>query len=232
VRTVSTLVATALVAAALLLSACPAAPAKTSKNPDPDRQRIAVMHDEPLVARDGTPSINQGFVISDKLPAHRNMISAGLLDEDAQNADEVARKQTSDAMMALRENKWVIYLAGCLAPGPDNSDNKDDVLGFQHEDGWAFAAYAYKIADGVSYSAELLGSASGKRARLSLRLLAPHSSEPRADVFPDRPPALEAGKSCIETSLPPQARSVTGVPTVMDSVGPHPTGGPQLANRR
>lgn len=217
------------VTALLLLAGCPAVPQKTSL--DVDGQRMAVMRDEPLVGRDRDPSINPGFIVSDKLPAHRGMISADLFEEEAQNANEVARKQTSDAMIALRENKWVIYLAACLPPGKAPA-NFGDVVGFQYEDGWAFAAYAYKIVDGVSYSAELVGSGRGSKAKLTLRLLAPHSSEPKADLFPDRPPSVEAGKSCIEASSPPEARVVTGTSTLMDETGPHPAGTAKPTGRR
>lgn len=214
---------------AVLLAGCPA-PARRAPE-DPDTRRMAVMRDEPLVARDSDPAIDRGFVISETLPAHRAMITADLLDVQAQNAGEMARKQTSDAMIALRENQWVIYLAACLAPGNAPS-NEDDVVGFQYEDGWAFTAAGYKIVDGVSYNAALTGTGRGDRAKLSLRLIAPHSTEPRADVFPDRPPALEPGKSCLESSSPPQARVVAGVSTLMDEVGPHPSGAAKRAGRR
>jgi len=193
---VPTLAAVLLLAACAASAACSAAPAP--KQEDPDARRVAVMRDEPLVARDPRAAI------SPATPAHRLMISASLFDEQAQNAGEVARKQTSDAMIALRENKWVIYFAACLPPDSDSDD-----------DGWAYAALGYKIVDGVSYHATLDGSDSGSRAQLTLRLIAPHSTEPRADVFPDRPPALEAGKSCVEASSPPEVRQESGTPTVM-----------------
>jgi hypothetical protein len=217
-----------LLPVALLLSGCPA---EVKRDEDPDDRRLAVMRDEPLVARDTSPSIDRGFVISATLPAHRAMITANLFEAEAQNANVVARKQTSDTMIALRENQWVIYLAACLAPGTA-PPNEDDVVGFQYEDGWAFAAYAYKIVDGVSYNAALIGTGRGNRAKLTLRLIAPHSAEPRADVFPERPPALEPGKSCIEASSPPEARTVAGTSTLMDEVGPHPAGTPRRTGRR
>ena len=182
-----------LVTALFLLTACQAAPAPAPvpEQEDLDARRMAVMRDEPLVARDPDPAIPPTDA------AHRLRINAALLDEEAQNASEVARKQTSDAMIALRENKWVIYFAACQPPG------------------WAYAAYAYKIVDGVSYNAVLDGSGNGNRAKLVLRLLAPRSSEPGADVFADRPPALEPGKSCIEAPTPPEIRAETGAATVM-----------------
>lgn len=182
-----------LVAALCLLAACTATPTPRGgpRPPDANDDRLAVMRDEPLLARDATPSI------APVEPGHRIVIKASLLDAEAQNPSEVARKQTSDAMLALRENKWVIYFAACTPPG------------------WAYTVYGYKIVDAVGYNAVLEGSGSGNRARLTLRLIAPHSTEAGADVFADRPAALEPGKSCIETSLPPTARTETGVASFM-----------------
>jgi len=188
-----TRVSTLVTAALLLLTACQATPAPDPTPEDPDAHRIAVMLDEPLVARDPDP------FIAEVRPDRRLLISAVLLHEEAQNTSEVARKQTSDAMIALRENRWVIYYAACQPPG------------------WEYAAYAYKIVDGVSYHAVLTssGGGSGNRATLTLRLLAPHSIERRSDLYPDRPAALEPGKSCIEVSIPPEAPAETGVASVM-----------------
>ncbi|HZM74755.1 MAG TPA: hypothetical protein VFC19_03460 [Candidatus Limnocylindrales bacterium] len=185
--------------AVVAVAACQTAPAP--KQEDPDARRMAVMRDEPLVARDPRAALSPAG------PAHRLMINASLFDDEAQNAEEVARKQTSDAMIAMRENRWTIYFAACLPPDSD-------------DDGWAFAAYAYKIVDGVSYHATLDGSASGSRAKLTLRLIAPRFAEPRADVFPDRPPALDAGKSCIEAGSLPEARQESGTPAVMTETPP------------
>jgi hypothetical protein len=218
-----------LVSLALLLAGCPSAPAPDVMSAD--ERRIAFMREEPLLARDKEPLVKPGFLVSDRLAAHRNLISARIADQQAQNASEVARKQTADAMLVLREGKWSVYLAACLPPGT-GPDNPDDVVGYRYEDGWAYAVYAYKIADGVSYSAELLSSGRGSRAHVALRLVAPHSSEPRADLFPDRPRELEAGKSCVEVSLPPEDRVVSGEPTLMDTQGPDPRGGAKPTGRR
>jgi hypothetical protein len=205
----------------------------TSPDEDANERRLALLRDEPLVARDKDAATSPGFVVSDLLPAHRPMIMASLFEEKAQNPSEVARKQTSDAVVSLREGKWVVYLIACLAPG-NAPPNPDDVVGWQYEDGWGYAAYAYKIVDGVSYSAEVTGSGRGGIARVELRLLAPHSSEPKADLFPDRPPAVEAGvgKNCLEALMPPGERTVIGTRTLMDTTGPHPAGNPKPTGRR
>ena len=187
------------IAALCLLAACTATPASPRGGPRPldaNDHRLAVMRDEPLVARD------PGLAIAAIEPGHRITISAKLYDEEAQNAAEVARKQTSDTMIALRENGWMIYFAACQ---PST---------------WAYTVYAYKIVDAVSYGAVLDASATGNRARLDLRLLAPHAAEPRADVFADRPPALEPGKSCIEASSPPDTKQETGKFVVMAKTPP------------
>lgn len=202
------------VAIVLTLSGCPG-PGGTA---NADERRLAVMRAEPLLKQaTREPLAVAGFRVSDKLPVRRGQIQANLVDEGDADPPASARKHTAQAAAALRDNGWTMYYATC---GPQ-------------DDRWAFQVNGYKVIDGVSYYAEVNGTGV-KQSKVSVFLLlrAPNSRESTSDLFADRPPALQTGRSCVETVQLPQRVTADGVPIVLDEHGPEPDGTPKPPGHR
>jgi hypothetical protein len=225
-----------LLAALAVLALATGCPGPASEPTSVDEKRLAVAKSEPLLARDKQPSARAGFQTSKKVPAHRGSVDANLIDETAADPDATARARSAEFVQQLRAAGWTVYLTACIPPRAQGSPapDKDDVPPVQYADGWAFVAHAYKVVDGVSYFAAIdgHGSAGNKRVRVNLRLLVPQSTEPKADLFPDRPPPVAATTSCLDTAAPPAQRIVDGQAIEVDSDGPHPDGTPKPNGHR
>ncbi|TDD25501.1 hypothetical protein [Nonomuraea diastatica] len=121
-------------------------------------------------------------------------------------ADE-ARRWAAKGMRKLRDGGWTVYATVCLPP---RKSGDPDPPAEGAWDAWSFAAHAYKVVEGVSYFAiaQGLGQVSGD-VEMTIEMRAPSSHEPVTDLFPDRPPPLPAGTSCVEPVTCPRKSSPT-----------------------
>lgn len=166
--------------------------------PSADQARVDVMKADSVLAHDKDPSVTLGSYRNDNFPPRRNDVVSTL--ESASAAD--ARRLTADTMRLARAGGWTIFYANCDA---------------------AFEAFAYKVADGVSYHLLLDGRALTENgiSRLTLNLIAPQSREPVSDLVPERPRAIDT-TNCIESAG--SAAGPSGTKIVIDREGPDPSG--------
>ncbi len=208
----------ALVLACLLLAGCPG----SSENAD--QKRLRVMQAEPLLKKAiGAPVAVAGF--TEAGVARRGYVQAKLKEEAVKQAPEAAKEGTAETMKALRDNGWNIYFVACQPPlkQGDPEPAKDLVGPFPSEQWWAFSAYGYKVAEGVSYFAALNGNGYlNGQVKIFLNLRAPNSTE-TSDLFADRPAAVASGESCVETKGLPESLAKTGAAVM---VGERATGAP------
>lgn len=170
----------------------------TGNTPSADQARVDFLKADSLLSHDKDPSVTLGSYRNDNFPPRRNEVVSTL---DAPSPAE-ARRLTADTMRLARAGGWTIFYANC------------DV---------AFEAFAYKVADGVSYHLLLDGRALSENgiARLTLNLIAPQSREPVSDLVPDRPAAIDT-TNCIESA--DSAAGPSGTKFVIDREGPDPSG--------
>jgi hypothetical protein len=180
-----------------------------------------------------------GFEVSTTLPPRRGYIFAWLVDEAVGGTPQRARTAVADALGDLTAGGWVVYYLGCAPPqtttaSADTTTETPSTTGTPAttgvglepvEDAWRFTGYAYLIADGVSYFTAILGSANEPDGRwsVSMRMFAPNSHEPTADLFADRPPAVALDASCLQVSALPTTTTQQGIATAVGSNGPDPT---------
>ncbi|MGV9303796.1 hypothetical protein ACWDLG_10525 [Nonomuraea sp. NPDC003727] len=208
-----------LVPICVLLSGC-MAPSATTQT---DQDRITVMRSQPFAGEAiSKPSTRVAFQNSDRLRATRGQVAVVLTDQATGAPAEDARQWAVKGMRKLRDSGWTVYATACLPPRKsDDPDPPQDGVW----DAWSFVAYAYKIVDGVSYfaTADGVGQLPG-RVKMSIEMRAPSSREPASDLFPDRPPPLPVGTSCVETGGLPAKKVTNGRMVVMGESGPDQAG--------
>lgn len=169
-----------------------------------DSKRLAAMRSEPVLKLAiGEPYGEAGFYVSDKRPAHRGKVSADLAEPGALAA---ARDRAVQAIVGLRGTGWTVFHTRCATN--------------------TFTAAAYKVVDKVSYFAQIEGVELEAKVSVVLQMRAPQSRESISDHFADRPPAVPAGQTCLETR---QTADTNGTPIVLDELAPQP-GGPAKAD--
>lgn len=187
-----------LALAGLLPAGCPGAGQQSSDVDTVDTVRLETLKREPVLKLAvGQPYAEAGFHVSDKLPAHRGKVTADLNKPADPGKD---RDRAVEALKALRDSAWTVFYARCDHDG--------------------FTASAYRVVDGVSFYAQIDGSdVQGKNVVLQMR--APQSRESTSDLFPERPPAVAAGKTCLEAD---SSLGEDGTPIVLDELASDPDG--------
>ncbi|TDD12263.1 hypothetical protein E1292_02170 [Nonomuraea deserti] len=208
-----------LVPICVLLSGCAASDATTRA----DQAQLDVMMSQPFVSEAvKEPARRVAFRKSDDLPATRGTVTVVLAERPAAAPAGEARRWAAEGMRKLRDGGWTVYATVCLPPR-ESGDPDPPAEGAW--DAWSFAAHAYKVVDGVSYFAvaQGLGQLSGD-VEMTIEMRAPSSHEPVTDLFPDRPPPLPAGTSCVETGDLPAEKVTDGPPVVMGESAGQPSG--------
>lgn len=135
-----------------------------------------------------------------------------------------------DALRIMRSGGWLTLYSECdppvrfvvglngertPSPSPTASPRTEAGLG---EHTWSWKLYLYRIRDGVSYWAQIDGTAAkdgdGYTAALSIDLVAPQEHDP-ADLFTDRPRPVAGSAVCAEREKPPRAPEMRGRPIVV-----------------
>ncbi|MFI7706703.1 hypothetical protein [Nonomuraea sp. NPDC049480] len=208
-----------LVPICVLLSGCFASSATTQA----DHEQLEVMLSQPFVREAiDKPSTRVAFQKSDRLPATRGMVTAVLADQPAAAPADDARQWAAKGMQKLRDSGWTVYATVCLPPRKSDDPNPPQEGAW---DAWSFTAHAYKVVDGVSYFAiaEGLGQLPGS-IEMYIEMRAPSSREPVSDLFPERPPPLPVGASCVEAGGLPAKKVINGPAVVMGESGPGQAG--------
>ncbi|TDC07852.1 hypothetical protein E1267_12235 [Nonomuraea longispora] len=208
-----------LVPICLLLSGCVASEATTRA----DHERLDVLLSQPFVGEAvEEPARRLAFRKADDLPATRGMVTVVLADGPAAAPAGEARRWAAKGMRKLREGGWTVYSTVCLPPRESDDPDPPEEGAW---DAWSFAAHAYRVVDGVSYFAVARGLGRLPDAvEMTIEMRAPSSREPVTDLFPERPPPLPEGKSCVETGDLPAGKVTDGPPVIMGESADDPSG--------
>jgi len=192
---------------ALLLAGCPGQ-VRGESTDDVDRARAATLRAEPILADAlGPVRVTPGQVLSEELGWERPQVLAGLYARvgaappDASAAG--ARARMAAMLTGLRERGWSVLWASCNLSRSPSDPAKDS---------WRWSAYAYRVADGVSYWIGLRADVHPDgHGTIDAVLRAPHHRDP-ANLFADAPAGLPAGASCIERPVLSEASEQDGAP--------------------
>ncbi|MFN2495661.1 MAG: hypothetical protein ABR608_07120 [Pseudonocardiaceae bacterium] len=200
----------------LVLAGCPAPPGR-ERISETDQHRLQVMLNLPII-RDAqrVSGRRPGTLLNETLGWDRGYVSAGLFSADPARGDvpvtpEQIELHLADALERLRGTGWTIMSASCKAPERDRitasalpSPEPGQLGADPGLDEWDWSATVYTHVDGVSYWAELSGGVfRNGRGSVGILLRAPNVDDP-PDLFPDRPPGLPVGSTCIERpGVPP-----------------------------
>jgi hypothetical protein len=233
----------------LLLAGCPE-PAPPDVTTQVDRDRAAVLQADPMVAKAvGPVKTTVGRVIGNQIGWDRTQVDLVLYDRAATAPPPVPTPEQFQArvaagLQALRAAGWRVIWTRCQAPQPPQTTPRAGASATASpsapvsqtpsvSDWWVWTAYGYKIAGGVSYGfdlrAEYFHPGNGS---VGLILRAPNHRDP-ANLFPDAPPALAAGTTCIEQPKTVLVTQSNGVQTWLSSGVslPRPTGSTDPVNR-
>lgn len=199
---------------ALLLAGCPqASPGDATTRVDRDRAEF--LRSDPVLARPVGPlHVEVGRVLDDTRGWDRTSVGGTvhqrkLADPPPVPAPEEFQGRVAATLSSLREGGWLPVWSRCQVPAPREPGSR---LG-PESDWWVWDASGYRIVDGVSYGFVLRAEFSRPgNGSVSVRLLAPNHRDP-ANLFPDEPPALPRGGSCIEHAGIAAATSADGVET-------------------
>ncbi len=199
----------------LVLAGCPAPPGR-ERVTETDQHRLQVMLHLPII-RDATVSSQRpGTLLNATLGWDRGHVSAGLFSADPAKGDasvtpERIEERTAEALARMRGTGWTVMSTACEAPERDRitasalpSPEPGQLDADPGSDEWEWSATAYIHVDNVSYWAQLSGAAVREgRGSVGIMVRAPNVDDP-PDLFPDRPPGLPAGSTCIEQpGVPP-----------------------------
>jgi hypothetical protein len=222
-----------IVGAALLLAGCPG-PIRGASTDDVDRARAARLRAEPILADAvGPVRVTPGRVLSEELGWDRSEVRATVYSRSAGSASaatppaglspaatppagaasEILAPADAETTLAgmvtgLRQRGWTVLWVSCTPPaGPTG----------RPDDTWRWQTYAYRVDDGVSYWASLLGNVQRDGAGyISVALRAPHHRDP-ANLFTDAPAGVRPGDTCIERPGLAETAEQDGVPIELSS---------------
>jgi hypothetical protein len=164
-----------MVAVAVALAGC----TKQQKADDVDRQRIAAMKGEPIVAGIEGVAREGAADGGDFAP---NAYSANLASRVVAATPLAARAQAATVLGQLRSQGWTVISARCAPPAQGT---------------YAWEAFAYKVKADVAYSAQLTaGYSRDSGLTINLAQQAPFHSDTRPRLQP-APTALDGG-TCVE----------------------------------
>jgi len=219
--------------AALLLAGCGRAPAEpTDVTSDVDRERAAYLTSEPLIqAAVEPPLVKPGIVHSNELGWVRTEVQAVLYESSGGTGPSPAtvEDEVGKATNVLRTGGWTVHWEMCLPPpqmvGMDASAPPTEApipVGVNRADGYEWIAAAYKIDEGVSYFALVIGVlVDGGDAVVEALMRAPNARDP-ANLFTSAPAALDKDKTCAEDGKVPTAVEQAGTPTIIRDWDPFP----------
>jgi len=217
-------------------AACGGAAVQTSDVvSDTDLARAAVLSADPvLVGAVFPPDVRPGRVRTARLGWDRTEVRARLFASHAAAAGAGPTPAAVEAKLAesfatLRAGGWTIHWTLCVppqaapTPSPSSTPAASTPAAVLRSGGWQWFATAYKIADGVSYwsmlSAELIDVGD---AWVDIVLRAPQASDP-PNLFPDKPKALAAGKTCAEDRREGTNVEQSGSPAIVREWWPFPS---------
>jgi hypothetical protein len=153
---------------------------------DVDRRRAEVLRNEPIFGTlDRPPAVEVGWASAGphdwRRPNAHGVLARWQPPPDPADAALDGGPRVRHALDALRESGWTVLWAKCSTSNP------------------LWLVVGYQIRDGVSYWFELRGEVTSSEGLLGLYLVAPHHFDPD-DLFPDRPPGLAVGGTCVETA--------------------------------
>ena len=203
-------------------------PPPTDVTSDVDRQRAAILSADPVLKLAvAPPVVHPGVVHSDKLGWDRTEVTAPLYQTvggSGPTAAEVEREVT-EATAALRAGGWKIHWEMCLPP-PESDLNgmvteEPIPVPIARAEGYEWLAGAYKISNGVSYWALVIGVLGDGDAFVQILLRAPNARDD-ANLFRPEPDAVATDKTCAEDGVIGEQIEQAGVPTMIRDWWPFP----------
>jgi hypothetical protein len=212
----------------LALSACGGPPPEqTDVSSDVDRQRAHLLASEPVLELAvSPPTVTVGLVHSSKTGWDRSEVYAELYQSAGGTIpDAVAVEQEfARATTRLRESDWTVHWEMCLPPPV--IDQRGTMLNPEQIpvpvprlDGYEWLATAYKIANGVSYSALVVGVRMEKEASVQILLRAPNARD-TDNLFPEPPAAVE--QTCAEDGKVGEETEKAGTAVILRDWLPFP----------
>lgn len=210
------------------LSACGGPPPEpTEVSSDVDRQRAHILASE-LILEEAVspPEVTVGLVHSSTVGWDRTEVYARLYETaGGTTPDAVAvEREFARATALLRKSDWTIHWEMCLPPpAVDMLGNLVDAeqipVPVPRVDGYEWLATAHKIADGVSYSALVVGVRQEDTASVQILLRAPNARD-NANLFPEPPAAIE--QACAEDGQVGEQAEKAGTAVLMRDWWPFP----------
>jgi hypothetical protein len=210
------------------LSACGGPPPEaTDVSSDVDRQRAHILESEPILEQAvSPPEVTVGLVHSSAVGWDRTEVYAQLYETSGGTAPDAlaVEQEFARATALLRKSDWTIHWAMCLPPPVvdmmGNLANPEQIpVPVPRLDGYEWMATAYKIADGVSYSALIVGVRQEKAASVQILLRAPNARD-NANLFPEPPAAIE--QTCAEDGKVGEDNEKAGTAVMMRDWWPFP----------
>jgi hypothetical protein len=212
------------------LTACGGPPPEpTDVSSDVDRQRAHILASEPILAQAvSPPEVTVGLVHSSKVGWDRTEVYAELYETSGGTTPDPAavEQEFARATAQLRQSDWTIHWAMCLPPpAVDPTGNLLSPVAIPvpvpRLDGYEWLVTAYKIADGVSYSALMVGVRQERQASVQILLRAPNARD-NANLFPEPPAAVAADQTCAEDGRVGEDAEQAGTAVIMRDWWPFP----------
>jgi hypothetical protein len=213
-----------------LVAGCGGAPPPpTDVTSDVDRQRAAILSEDPVLKLAvAPPHVHPGVVHSEKLGWDRTEVTAELYQTLGGTGPTalVVEQQVTEATSVLRQGGWKVHWEMCLPPP------EVDLNGMVNEDpipvpivrapGYEWLAGAYKITNGVSYYALVIGVLGDGDAFVQILLRAPNARDD-ANLFRSEPAAVAMEKACAEDGKVSEKVEQAGDPTMIRDWWPFPS---------
>jgi hypothetical protein len=204
-------------------------PAPTDVTSDVDRERAAFLSNDPVLKLAvSPPHVKPGVVHSEKLGWDRTEVSAELYQTVGGTGPtaETVEREVTEATTVLRDGGWKVHWEMCLPP-PET-----DLSGMVTEEpipvpiarapGYEWLAGAYKISNGVSYWALVIGVLGDGDAFVQILLRAPNARD-EANLFRSEPAAVAMEKACAEDGKVSEQVEQAGEPTMIRDWWPFPS---------
>jgi hypothetical protein len=210
------------------LSACGGPPSEpTDVSSDVDRQRAHILASEPVLDHAvSPPEVTVGLVHSSAVGWDRTEVYAELYETSGGTPPEAVavEQEFARATTLLRKSGWTIHWEMCLPPPVvdllGNLTNPEAIpVPVPRVDGYEWIATAYKIADGVSYSALIVAMRQELAASVQILLRAPNARD-NANLFPEPPAGIEL--ACAEDGKVSEDNEKAGTAVMMRDWWPFP----------